>query len=161
MALPLPAGSCTRSHASQLRVVHVGLALTTRQCGLDCASGIRRFGWVRGQQDHRRVDPFTRTSSQAARTIRLTWMSRGGSVGGDYFICSSALDTSRNFLHETRSSSRRRWSTLARSTSLTMNIFRLLGSCALIGLAIPLTWPDRGFGPPDLHIHPRAQDTDN
>ena len=55
MTLPLPAGSGTRSHASQLRVVDVGLALTTQQGDLGCASGIRRFERVRGQRGAQRT----------------------------------------------------------------------------------------------------------
>lgn len=42
-----------------------------------------------------------------------------------------------------------------------MNIFRLLGPCTPSDPANLLTSPDRGFGPPGLHIHPRAQGTDN
>ncbi|KIL00887.1 hypothetical protein PAXRUDRAFT_821223 [Paxillus rubicundulus Ve08.2h10] len=53
IVLPLPTGCWTRSHASHFRTgcveENVGLALTTLQRGLDCASDVRRFGWVRGE----------------------------------------------------------------------------------------------------------------
>lgn len=58
-----------------------------------------------------------------------------------------------------------RWRTRSsHSTSpahMSLNIFRLLGPCALTHTTHLLTCPNRGFGPPGLHIHIGAQDTDN
>lgn len=83
--LPLPAGSWAPSRASQLRVMNVGLALTTPQRDLGCASGIRRFAWVRGQRGTEgvgRVDPFTSTSSRAVWSGVLTMVKSKGAWDG-------------------------------------------------------------------------------